>query len=360
MTYEEALAAVRERIARYTSASDPEDVLDPAGLRDVEFLLATPTPEGIHAAGVLHYARHLAAEGGEADLATAKSLLDKVNAPGLPGQLSDLNEAASRPVRLTPGQVAAFTFGGSPLPEVDGAIVMIRHHLRAEPDDAQSLMNLAEAQRLRFLRTGNVADLDASVATLTRVPDSDERSSFLGGLLQLRFGVTSDPADLNASIEALQEAVDITGDDPMFLANLGRARLIRYVYLRQDDADLDTAVRLLVEGVAATSPDDPSRAARLGSLVQARHTRFDRDGDRADLDQALLAGVESVRASSRDDPELPERMLGLGAVHLSRFQVTRAKDDLKQAVDLAKKVRRALPKDHPLRALANEILGHAR
>lgn len=185
MTYDELLDAVRGRVGRYAASSDAEDVLDPAGLRDVESMTAVAphggTDDAWHAAGLLHYARHLALpDGGRAaDLAAAEPLLDRVRSTvaELPEQVRKLDEAATRPVRLTPGRVAVFGYAGSALKEVDDVIVMIRHRLRSLPADDPDVLptraSLTEAQELRFGRTGDVADLDAAIATAQGVlPDT--------------------------------------------------------------------------------------------------------------------------------------------------------------------------------------------
>lgn len=384
MTYDELLDAVRGRVGRYAAASDAEDVLDPAGLRDVEALLAVApyggTDDAWHAAGLLHYARHLVLPDGEreADLAAAEPLLDRVRATftDLPEQLRKLDEAATRPVRLTPGRVAVFTYAGSALKEVDDVIVMIRHRLRSlpadDPDVLQTRASLTEAQELRFGRTGDVADLDAAIATAQGVlPDTSaddprypHRISALAQLFQLRFVAGADPADLDTSVQGLRDAVAAAPDDdedhPMHQSNLGRALLTRYTYASPEPGDLDEALEVMTAAVSTTPVGDLGRGTRLTSLHQAHQARFHRDHDPADLTTAVALAEEALTATPPEHPDHLERVLHIAAILLTRYRVTGATQDVKLAITLAKRVMRVTPTDHPMHEVARSLRDAAR
>ncbi|GAA4706134.1 hypothetical protein [Phytohabitans rumicis] len=388
--YDELLAAVRARVNRYGNSGDAQDVLHPAGVRDAQALLTaarelsggdgrTPLIDAQHAAGLLYYARHVVLSAGddETDLDLAEPLLRPVfdHIADLADQLRALADVLTRPVRLNPQRVAVFTFAGRPLAEIDAVIAVTRHAILAAGDGTDSMplhMNLAEAHQLRYTRTGDVADLtdavDIARQVLAATPADDQmygnRLTTLATFLQLRFASAATIADLDASIEAYAEALTSAGDDdedrPMYLSNLGRARMTRYVYVSRDPADLDAAVELVRTAVARTPDGDPARDTRLHALHQAYWLCYARTGDLADLEAALRAAHEAIEATLPEHPDRPERIFNLGATHLARYERTGHSDDAAAAKDVAKRLMRAVPKDHPLYAAAHDLLDRAR
>ena len=272
---------MRARVNRYVNSGDPEDVLDPAGLRDAESLLTvidelrdariqSPVPwiDAYQAVGLLHHARHLARPD-TVDREHAESLLAQVHdwVPELGGQLRELAEVPRRPVRLSPRRVAVSAYAGSPLGEVDAVITGIRHAIRKCRDWPESLalrMDLAEAQHLRFGRTGDAADLSEAIATARAVaretaaydPAYPERLGTLGEYLQARYASTVDLKDLDAAIEAYQRAVDGTAPDDARrgdrLSALSRAYRARHAANR-DPADGAAALRTAQAAATAAS-----------------------------------------------------------------------------------------------------------
>ncbi|MEU5564910.1 hypothetical protein [Micromonospora musae] len=393
--YDELLASVRARVNRYLNSGDAEDVCHPAGLRDAQALLVvagelpggrfarggrTPLVDAQHAAALLYYARHVAGSTGddESDLSLAEPLLRPVSdrIPELTEQLRALAEVPAQPVRLSPQRVAVFTFAGSPLHEVDAVIAVTRHAVRAAVDDGTDplplRMNLAEAQELRYRRTGEVADLtdaiDTARAVLAETPPDDSRYTnrltTLGGYLQLRFAGAGNSGDLAASIETLEQALSAAPADhedrPMYLSNLGRARLTRYAHVSQDLADLDAAFELIRTAVSATPVGDPGLGGRLNALHQTHRLRYARTGDPTYLEAALVAAYQAVEATPPEHGERPERILDVGATHLDRYERTGDKQDAAVAIDIARQVKRVAPRDHPLHAAARELLERAR
>lgn len=392
--YDELLAAVRARVNRYVNSGDTEDILDPSGVRDARALMAAAHElhggrsgrraqasllDAQHAAGLLYYARHIALPPGddETDLNLGEPLLRPVfdHVPELTDQVEQLAEVPRRPVRLNPQHAPAFTFAGSPLNEIDTVVAVTRHAIRAADDGTDVLplrMNVAEAQQLRYGRTGDVADLTDAVNTardvLAATPPDDpmytNRLTTLGGYLQIRFASTADGADLDASIETYREALAGAPADhedrPMYLSNLGRARLTRFAYASADQADLDAAVEMISAAVDTTPEGDLARGTRFGALNEAYVLRFGRTDDLADLDVALHAAYQAVEATPIEHPDRVERILAVGATHVVRYERTGDKQDAATAIDVARQIRRGVPKDHPLHEAAGTLLDHAR
>lgn len=332
-----------------------------------------------HAAGLLHYARHVAraSDGDQTEVDLYESLLQPITywVPEWPEHVRELAEVPDQRVRLSPQRVAVFTLLGSPLDVLDAAIAVTRHLIRetADGSEVQRLqMDVAEGQQLRFGRTGDVADLTDAIETvravLAKTPSDDpmysNRLNTLGSYLSARFGSTGDSADLDASLETHNRAYTAAPADhedrPMYLANLGRARLDRYANLSHDPIDLDQGLAELEAAVAASPEGDLSRGTRLSALHRAYRARLARTGRPADLEAALRTAYAAVEATVPGDMSYPERVLDIGATHLARYELTGDKRDASRAIDAARRIMRAAPKGHPLHASAREIYDRAR
>jgi hypothetical protein len=391
MDARELQAAIAARLERFKNASDPEDLLDPAGLRDAEVLVASGSGRpGWQAAGLLRYARHLVLPERERadELARSRAAFDRAGSD-LPAARRELEEAAARPVRVPKDNRRApvSLFGaGQPLPWVDDLIAHHRWRLRVRPaDDPEywtSRMELAEALELRYQRTQDLADLDAAIAAARearatvppgRATAPPYAASTLGLLLVKRFGASTDAgtgmSDLNAAIDAFRDAVAtaVPGDRvylTMHQGNLGQWLLGRHFAALADagpgpgTADLDEAVDLLEKSLAGT--DDEARSLRSHRLGEAYFMRFARDRSPDDLARSLEVGNAALSASTQGTEAAVERGLVLIPRYIARYQLTGDRDDIQQAARIAKWARKATPRGHPLRAAADQALGTLR
>jgi hypothetical protein len=380
VTYEELLAAVRDRVSRFATYSDPEDLLDLAGARDIDALWgSTPEkrPEMWHAVGLLHYARHLG-NSAEAERELAESMLGRVTDefPDIPEQLRKLDEAARQPVKPYPHRVAVVAFGGSSLDEINYVIFSVRHHIRSlsanAPETWRARMDLSDAHKLRFLRTEDPADLDAAIDAVTELtestpagdPNIPEGHSVLGGLLQIRFSVSAAPEDLDLAVDSFREALarnpGTHENHPMHQANLGRTLVFRYAIGSRLDSDLDEGTALLTAAVATTPGDDLGLGTRIAALQEAHHARFERDGNPSDLDAFVQLGYDALNVTPPQHMDYMERVIGVSAAHLIRYQATRRKQDIRAAIAIAKRILKAIRRDDPYHAVARELLDRAR
>ena len=99
------------------------------------------------------------------------------------------------------------------------------------------------------------------------------------------------PGQLRLAVAAYEQAVALTAagspDRPVRLANLGTGLAERYTG-GGDPGDLDRAVDLMAQAVAAASPEtSPDLADWLENLGLVLRDRYLRDGDLADLDLAV-------------------------------------------------------------------------
>ncbi len=110
------------------------------------------------------------------------------------------------------------------------------------PDLPGRLSNLGAGLRDRYVRTGELSDLEAAIEACRRAvsltpegsPDVPRRLNNLGSGLRDRYVRTGELSDLERAIEAYRRAVSLTAegspDLPGFLNNLGSGLRDRYVY----------------------------------------------------------------------------------------------------------------------------------
>ncbi|WP_406194113.1 CHAT domain-containing protein [Kitasatospora sp. NBC_01560] len=198
-------------------------------------------------------------------------------------------------------------------------------------DRAESLFDLGEALRFRFLHTGVVADADAAIdrfretvaATPPGHPDLARRLCHLGECLRLRYLRTARPADLDAAIDHFSMAV-VAAVDPDERAtqrfHLGGVLIDRGLTQRSL-ADVATAIDYLRQAVAAVPddapgqagpPDRPDRTTRLARLTHALQVRFELSGRMADLDAVIDETRAAAPTAPPDHPERASLLLALG------------------------------------------------
>jgi hypothetical protein len=401
--FAELLDAVQRRVNRYLDTHDVEDLLDPAGLRDATALLAVlpgPVPQrrfgfrwlnperevtvaAVQAAGLLRYARSLNMPPGperDAERTAATDLLKAAvtAVTELQDQVWHLEQLAGTPPndRAPATPIAAIRVGASPLGRIDDPIASSRRWLAANPSHEDAVpyrMNLGELQQRRFHRTGDVADLDAALATtrdgLAQTPaDHPKRPSrltTLGGQLQMRFVATGERSDLDANIDAMQQACDAAGPDhedrSMHLSNLGRAHTVAY-QVAGDPADLARAVDTLREAVSVMAPGEApsSRGTRMGALHTALALRYDRTGDPADLDEAFRLAREAEEVTPPGDHNTIDRVLDLASAHALRHRRSGDPADAAEATRPADEVRRVTADGDPDQEQAERILALVR
>src|SRR2546427_391847 len=86
-----------------------------------------------------------------------------------------------------------------------------------------------------------------------------------------------------------------------------------------DMADLNEAIRVAEEGVAAAAADHPDRAAYLSNLGAMLLSRSERTGALSDFDQAIDVTRQAVAAVSADRPDRAVYLSNLGVALVRRF-----------------------------------------
>ncbi|MGW0198998.1 CHAT domain-containing protein [Nonomuraea sp. NPDC003201] len=237
---------------------------------------------------------------------------------------------------------------------------MIAHLSTLRDGDAarpQWLNNLGNLSLALYDATGNLRHLDEAVvwhgAAWADSADGDPaRAGYAANQatshLQ-RFRQRNEEGDLTAARERILTALAMTPDEhehrPGRLHTLGNV-LECLTRERGDPADLDEAVRVRDEALAAPSCGAPSRAVLLtgaGNTVQLRyHTRY----DPADLGAALAYHEQALAAAESDGLRAAART-NLSTCHADRFQLTGQPGDLAAGIEHAEEALRLTPEGDP-------------
>ena len=278
---------------------------------------------------------------------------------------------------------------------------------------AEALAQLSATHRLRFLKLGTMADLEAAARAAdeaVRYPHDDARRrtqhrEILEGIRRLRRAVEGEPADGTPgddiaqrlrSARAASEAADTPAARGKALHELALAAY--HQYRRSSRLDLlDEAIVAAEAAVRATPPTAeiyPARANDLGMLFRQRYQDRRQAGDLwkavaalraavartgktdtdwsgrtmnlgnaltqlneltedmpAALDEAIELLEEVVR---RFPPNAPERGAQLSALSRSlrvRYVSRQNREDLERSIELDREALAAIPKSHPDRAM---------
>jgi len=220
--------------------------------------------------------------------------------------------------------------------DLDLAIGVLAEAYELAEDDSPILPRclnlLGGALSLRYERTGDLADLEQSIAAqragVQRALPQD-RPLLLGSLgaeLRRRYQHSQDENDLNEALAAFEEAVRLAPPDSPELAyhlgNLGASYAERF-YQAADPGDLDRAVEQMRAAVAATQPGSGARAYALNNLGTALGTRYSASKEPKDLEDAVEAWSQACRLAPRDSTQLPAYLNNLGYGLALRYDLSR-------------------------------------
>jgi hypothetical protein len=180
--------------------------------------------------------------------------------------------------------------------------------------------------------------------------------------LQERFNRIGELADLDEAITVTRELVAAAPaghpDRPAYLSDLGAALQARFAHTGAL-TDLDDAISVVRDAVAASPAGHPGHAMCLSNLGNALVARFARIGEPADLDEAVAAGREAVAASPAGHPDRPAYLSNLGNALRTRFARTGELADLDEAITVTRDAVAVRPGDHPSRHAGLSNLGNA-
>ncbi|MFI9509599.1 CHAT domain-containing protein [Nocardia sp. NPDC052566] len=228
----------------------------------------------------------------------------------------------------------------------------------AVPDIAATCAEQAANLLDRALRSGDVACLDAAIASWSRVSALDapphERSRRLSELsyaLLSRYWWLSDKADLDAAATAAEAAMADHGDDrALHMVRLGEVWYARWSTL-DDESAVDECVRWGLAAGQIAIPDSPLATEILLGIGGSYTARYSTSGMLDDLDEAVRILRTAVARTPDDHVLWPDAMSNLGATLAMRFAHTGQSEDLSRSVEFARTAIAATPADHPMRPL---------
>jgi hypothetical protein len=238
------------------------------------------------------------------------------------------------------------------------------------PNHGGRLALLCYALRLRFERTGMLADLDRATEVGQRAvaavsADDPSRAtilSILGPVYGIRFEHTGLQKDLDSAIQIGELAIAaIPFGDSEHAINLSHLSAMLSIRSERTGmlADMDRAVELGRRAVAAIGPNDLNRGTCLSNFSAALIRRFERTGALADLDEAIQVSDLALATIPADHPDRSARLSNFASALLARFGRTQKLDDLNRAIDSGAEAVATNPSDHPDHAAQLSNLGVA-
>ncbi|MEQ4720608.1 CHAT domain-containing protein [Nonomuraea sp. B19D2] len=236
--------------------------------------------------------------------------------------------------------------------------------------------NLGNALRHRFIWAEELDDLNEAIQELRAALDDIEDDhpgkprylSDLANALRSRFDHTAGrlsrtgaSADLDEAIDALRQAVHTTPDANAakvdFLHNLSIALVARFRLARRAE-DLDEALVTALESLRVIA-DRPKRMIYQQHLASTLLTRFDHRRDRADLERAIDLLRQAIAACPADHAERVVMLANLAGALIRGLQFDDAPDRCDEAVRILEEAARLAREGTPHWAPARGLLGEA-
>ncbi|EWZ97349.1 hypothetical protein NW765_004281 [Fusarium oxysporum] len=199
-----------------------------------------------------------------------------------------------------------------------------------------------------------MADIDEAIKygkkAIGANPTNVENLKQLGNLLNDRYVSTGMLVDLEASILATKRAIDVITNDDVELAdclNTLSYRLQDRFMVTENNADLEEAIQISRKAIESTSSGN---AKYLSNLAASLKTRFSVTGDLKDMEDGIVLAKQAVSVTASDDPELPKWLNNLGNHLSNRHLVTGSLRDLEEAINVSRRAT-ATTSDTNMRAL---------
>ncbi|EMT72838.1 hypothetical protein FOC4_g10004323 [Fusarium odoratissimum] len=199
-----------------------------------------------------------------------------------------------------------------------------------------------------------MADIDEAIKYVKKAigtnPTNVENLEQLGNLLNDRYLSTGMLVDLDASVLATKQAIDAITDDGAELADCSNTlcyRLQDRFMVTEDDADLEEAIQFSQKAVELTSA---CNARYLSNLAASLKIRFSVTGELKDLEDGIVLAKQAVSVTESDDPELPKWLNNLGNHLSNKHLITGSLEDLEEAIKLSRRAA-ASTSDATMRAL---------
>ncbi|KAG6907245.1 hypothetical protein DXG01_009784 [Tephrocybe rancida] len=258
----------------------------------------------------------------------------------------------------------------SHLQAVNGLKKFLSSIPESHPKRARVLLKVANALSARFNQTGDVMNLDESLAlsresvSLRPFPHPERYSALntLASVLQTRYEQNGDINDLEEAVALSRKSLLLMParaiahrDHCLMLENLSIALWSQFQQ-KGDVEDLEESLTLLRKSLASM-PDTPqSRSLSQNNLANILWTRFSQKGSAEDLEESILLSKKSLFQMPTPHPAM---LTNLGNALLSRFRRKGDDQDLKESImSYQKSLSLMLATTHPGRpVLLNSLAG---
>lgn len=120
-------------------------------------------------------------------------------------------------------------------------------------------------------------------------------------------------------------------------------------------SDLENAIEVAEESVAATPRDKPTRARRLHTLSVYLFTRCRLSGAMQDFTRAIQTAQETIDGTRADHADRAYRLTTMSMLLYVRFRWYEAVEDLEKSIEVGEQALQAIPINDPRRA---DMLGN--
>lgn len=229
------------------------------------------------------------------------------------------------------------------------------------PERGVLWISLSRALRLRYDRSGSLADLDESISLVRAnlgLSGGATAPAELGLLLFHRFQAVGEQADLDAAIELMRWVASAipedTADAPLIASRLADMLGARFERSGEPD-DLRAYLTAAEEVLFGTSADAPEYPVALDRFRHAVSRTYEATGEPAILDRLLDLTRQLV---GLDTPGTYGALVlvELGHVLEERFERFDDPGDIEEAVEVSRRAVRAMPEGDPDRHRALALL----
>jgi len=220
--------------------------------------------------------------------------------------------------------------------------------------NSQALEDLEKSAELRRKSLSAIDD-DAEVNKSATVKSEQE---FSRPARQWKLAITVDELfvergnvqDLQDAIELTRESVAATADDDPDWLIRTRFLFLRLhgLYLETGQIqDLEESITLGTTWVEKAGQDHPDWSTQLNNISAALTALYERTGSPADLDAAIRYGRESLEVTPKDEPGLGLALSNMATALSLRSRLSGSSEDLDEAIHYARMAVEATPEDEP-------------
>ncbi|KAF6747631.1 CHAT domain-containing protein, partial [Ephemerocybe angulata] len=258
------------------------------------------------------------------------------------------------------------------LADLDESIAFRQWSVRVTPEghkDLQKrLFTLGAYLQLRSQRLGNLKDIEEAIAIQKKLvlltpeehPDMPMMLTYLSSYFHVHFGITENLDYLAQAIALRQRALLLTPeghlDLPIRLNCLGSSFQTRYDSTR-NLADLAEAITLHEKSLLLTPEGDVKLRERLNYLSSPLQIRFQDLGNLDDLSKAMALRQKALQLTPEGHSDLPIILTALGTSFGDRFHREGNLEDLAEAISLLERALVLTPQGHETQPLVLTALG---